>query len=458
MKIELFRLNYIIFLMIGIILGGCTKPKKICTKPKKIMLISIDTLRADHLSVYGYARKTPNIDALALDSVIYERAYTNGCWTMPSHMSMLTGTLSARHGVNMSWFHREGKDNYRALSEEIKTIAEVLPIKSVGFAKLPKALGFNRGFSQSERSDPFQSHDEYKQLLGLIDKYSQSDFFFFVHTWMVHTPYSDGLYFTDDPVIRDYIYNLRDTSDEASIELQNYLKEHNLYTAENCIDLYDGGINRVDCGIGRLMEYLKKKNLYEEMLIIVTSDHGENFGDHYKGFYGDHGKDYYEEYVRVPLIIKFPYSAPKGWVKGPVSLIDLFPTILDFCSVDIPDQVQGQILPKPGEEFIRTIISEATTKLKDLERKMLLRGDIKLIVNIPNPSGPGRVGKVKDYRVYNLKTDPRETKNISGHQHLVQELEQRIKDSLISGTKQTKLTKLTEETKKQLRALGYFGQ
>ena len=423
--------------------------------PWKIMLISIDTLRADHLSVYGYARETPNIDALARDSVIYERAYTNGCWTMPSHMSMLTGTLSARHGVNMSWFHREGKDTYRALSEEIKTIAELLPMKSVKFARLPEALGFNRGFYISENSDPFQNDTEYKSLIRLFDIFSKSDFFFFVHTWMVHAPYSDGLYFTDDPEVRDYIYNLRETSKTGSLELNKYLEESNAFTVENCIDLYDGGIHRVDREIGRLMEDLKKKKLYDEMLIIITSDHGENFNDHYKGFYGDHGKDFYEEYVRVPLIIKFPYSKPTGRVKNPVSLIDLVPTILDYCSVDIPHQVQGQILPQPGDKFSRTIISESTTKLKNLERKMILRDDVKLIVDIPNPTGPERMGEVKDYRVYDLKTDPGESDDISGHQQMLQELEQTIKDSAISGSKETKIA---EDTKKQLRALGYFGQ
>lgn len=419
------------------------------------MLISIDTLRADHLSILGYERETPNIDDFARDSVVYERAYTNGCWTMPSHMSMLTGTLSARHGVNMPWFNRGGKDIYRALSEEIKTIAELLPIKSVKFAKLPEALGFNRGFNISEYKDPFQNESGYKKLIGLISQFQNSEFFFFVHTWMVHAPYSDGIYFTDDPEIRDYIFNLRETSDSASGDLSDYLKGRNEFTVKNCLDLYDGGINRVDREVGRLMEYLKKNNLYGEMLIIITSDHGENFNDHYKGFYGDHGKDFYEEYVRVPLFVKFPYSSPTGWVENPVSLIDLVPTILDYCSVDIPPQVQGQILPQPGEKFNRTIISEATTKLKNLERKMILQEDIKLIVNIPDPNGAERMGKIKDYRVYDLKNDPGENEDISGYRYLIRELEQMIKDSGISGCKETKIA---EETKTQLRALGYFNQ
>ena len=86
---------------------------------------------------------------------------------------------------------------------------------------------------------------------------------------------------------------------------------------------------------------------------------------------------------------------------------------------------------------------------------MILRDDVKLIVDIPNPTGPERMGEVKDYRVYDLKTDPGESDDISGHQQMLQELEQTIKDSAISGSKETKIA---EDTKKQLRALGYFGQ
>lgn len=431
----------------AILIAACGKPRT-----RKILLISIDTLRADHLSVYGYSRETPNLDMLAKDSVLYRRAYTNGCWTMPSHISMLTGTLSARHGVNMPWFVRED-DTYRALSEEIKTIAELLPLKSVKFAELPGALGFNRGFYLSRDADPFRSEKEYNDLIGLFDQFGKSDFFFFVHTWMVHTPYSDALYFTDDPQVRDYVYHLRETSRTAEADLREFLKQKNEFKVDTCLKLYDGGINRVDREIGRLIDYLKSKNLYDEMLIIVTSDHGENFGDHHPEFYCDHGRDFYEEYVRVPLIVKYPGAQIKGVVEEPVSLIDLSPTILDFCGVDAPKYIQGEILPQPGEESSRVIISEATTKLKDVEHKMILKDGIKLIVKMSDPCGPERMGEIKDYRVYDLKSDPGETKNISGHQHLMNEL---IEEIYKSASPAGQHTKISEDTKKQLRALGYI--
>ena len=139
--------------MIPLLFINCHKEKII--DKKQIILISIDTLRGDHLSSYGYFRNTsPHLSQLIKDSVYYPDAYPNGCWTMPSHMSLLTGTLPSRHGINKDWKTIHNK-KYPRLNESLKTIAEILmplDIKTIKFAQLPNELGFKRGFEINMRS------------------------------------------------------------------------------------------------------------------------------------------------------------------------------------------------------------------------------------------------------------------------------------------------------------------
>ena len=159
--------------------------KKKMPRKKQIILISIDTLRGDHLSSYGYFRDTsPHLSRLVKDSAYFINAYANGCWTVPSHMSLLTGTLPSRHGINNYWgTHPEGK--YPQLNDKIKTIAQILKarhIDTIKFVLLPDELGFCKGFDKDNRYDPFFTDfrgicmELEKKLVQIIKNSAQSTF------------------------------------------------------------------------------------------------------------------------------------------------------------------------------------------------------------------------------------------------------------------------------------------
>ena len=150
------------------------------------------------------------------------------------------------------------------------------------------------------------------------------------------------------------------------------MKKNKLFTINNCIALYDSGIHYVDQFIEGIINKSKKISIYDNLMLIVVSDHGEHFAEHYPArFYNHHGRDYFEEFIKVPLIIKYPYIFKRGLVNHPVSLIDVFPTILDFYNIEIPAFVQGESLLKPFSKRKRKyIVSEAVSQRK-FERKMI---------------------------------------------------------------------------------------
>jgi arylsulfatase A-like enzyme len=450
--------------------------RKEIPEQKQIILISVDTLRADHLSSYGYSRDTsPHLSRLVEDSAYYTNAYANGCWTMPSHMSLLTGTLPSRHGVNTYW-EPNPKEKYPALNNKIKTIAEVLKsrhMNTIKFVLLPDELGFSRGFDKDNRYDPFYGEDVLNNVLREIEKYKEKDFFLFIHTWMVHAPYSNCSFLGKEKVTVenwDYINNFRKLSpakDMLTADFKNFLQKHDLFTRDDCVTLYDSGIYHVDRYIGKIIEKTKQLGIYKKLMFIVVGDHGEHFEEHYPNeFYSFHGKDYYEEFIKVPIIIKYPNKYETGTFTHPVSLVDVFPTILDFYEFDIPAFVQGDSLLKPYPEGSRKyIICEAISE-GGYEIKMLRIGDLKYMVTmtILGPPNQQRANwnLITRRRLFDLKNDPLELRDLYPdlkYRNICIQLEKTlvriIKDSAQTDF-QVRETAISKETINQLKALGYL--
>jgi len=462
-----------IILSAPVLFNHCSKKSDI--EKKQIILISLDALRADHLSSYGYFRDTsPNLSKLIENSAYYVNAYPNGCWTIPSHMSLLTGTLPSRHGIN-----RDAKtfksETYPMLNKSVKTLAEFLKsrgINTIKFANLlPKGIGFGRGFDKNNWIDPFYNNERFDKLCKEIEINKEESFLLFIHTWKIHAPYTHSYFLKEGKVSsekREFIDNFRQVRKKkksAFEDFRQFLIENRLYNVDDCMALYDSGIRCVDQYIGKLIKKLKELGIYHNVLLVIFSDHGEHFGEHYpKRFYGNHGSDFYEEYIKIPLIIKYPYTSESKRLKQPVSLIDIYPTILDFYKFEIPAMVQGNSLlkppPPPNKKYI---ISEAVTS--DLfERKMIRLGNFKYIVKMKDPSKHERENwnKITERRLFDLKKDPLEKDNLYKKlkfKAVCIKLEKLLKKLIDNSAKmrlKTGETKIDKETLGYLESLGYI--
>jgi arylsulfatase A-like enzyme len=338
-----------------------------------IMLISIDTLRADHLSCYGYHRRTtPNIDQFAQDSVLFNNAYSTAVWTPPAHASMLTGLYPSQHGV---------VDQNR-LSRNIATIAETLSqngYQAAGFvnnSQVGEMVGLEIGhgdfheiwkglaskqifkrfihktkfwLNYTDKGADYTNHLVKKWLENKWDQ--RKPFYLFIHFIEPHNPlgapkpYRNRFFreFTkqklDKNLLRKYAHN----------PLVHYLSDSKLTDIENkaLMALYDEEILYLDSKIGELLSHLKVLNLHNDSLIIITADHGEHFGEH--DMYS-HVASLYESILHIPLIIHYPDSSSLNHriENKMVQLIDITPTIIGtanirgnnpykYCGLDLND-------------------------------------------------------------------------------------------------------------------------
>jgi len=292
-----------------------------------LVLITIDTLRADHVGCYGYKQiKTPNIDGLAADGVRFERAFTPVPVTLPSHSAMLTGTYPMLSGMH--------DFSGNKLSPQQPTLAAVLKQAGyttgavIGAAVLDSRFGLNQGF------DFYYDHFDFSRLeeanleemerpgnivadvtLDWLGKNYQKKFFLWMHLYDPHYPYRPP-----EPYSREY-----------------------------AAQPYDGEIAFADEQVGRLLRFLKEKGLYQNTMIVLTGDHGESLGEHGEK---THGFFIYNATMRVPMIIRLPGKSAVQipaknkiqTVADPVSTVDLMPTMLSAAGIEVPAQVQGTSL------------------------------------------------------------------------------------------------------------------
>ena len=320
----------------GAAAGFACRSRESVWRGAPVVLISIDTLRADHLPAYGYTRvDTPNLDALRRDAVLFENAYAHVPLTLPSHTTIFTGLLPPQNGV---------RDNLGyALSAKTPTLASVL--KAGGYATggavssvvLSHATGVSRGFDFWEDNvEPTRVNqslsrvqrpgDETEALLaGWIDAHRKASFFAFLHLFEPHSPYEPP---------------------------EPYRSRYALP--------YDGEIARADEIVGRLVAFLKERDLYRNTLIVFLSDHGEGLNDHGED---EHGVLLYREEIHVPLFVKFPQGRRAGeTVSSPVALTDVFPTIAAATGLAVPEGLAGRSLAagaaEPADGGGRRIYSE----------------------------------------------------------------------------------------------------
>jgi arylsulfatase A-like enzyme len=351
------------------VVAGCSREPQV-----NVLLISVDTLRADHLGCYGYAKPTsPRIDALAKEGVLFENAFSSTSWTLPAHMTMLTGLPISAHGVCEDRHYDRHDEKGERIPPPLRgrIVAEALranDYRTAGFycwKYLDDSFGFDAGFDVWQRCGvDLYSHPvlgvelarlrkvgdvegmktlalAYPELLAprntspeAVDaaiswldagraKQDERPFFLFVHLFDVHDPYKPPKEFDrfGDPAYAGPIDEAHAHPTAEGVKAGMPAED-----LARLVSLYDGGIAFVDSQIGRLLDHLDAAGLAENTLVILTADHGEEFFEH-----GDvgHRQQLYRESIAVPLILRQKGKlAPNARIAENVGLVDVVPTIL----------------------------------------------------------------------------------------------------------------------------------
>jgi len=374
-----------------------------------VILIGVDTLRADHVGAYGYARNTtPNIDRLAAEGILFETCIAQSTWTLPSFASILTSLYQTHHGARVS----------HGLTEDKVTVAEILADNgyvTAAFASnnwVSPYVGLGQGFEHFDWSGGSHGDrgiaDYFDAIVGWLSENRGKPFFLFLHLNEPHYPYNppkpyDWMYGDGIPTRFDKFNHYFNDNHRAPDLWRN---RYNLSgeDVERAIDLYDGEIAYLDSYIGRLISELNALGLSNNTMIILTSDHGESFGEH--GFFFRHGQSLTEEQIRVPLIIKYPWVAEVGGSSSAlVETIDIVPTILSVLGVPASSEAEGSDLTP--------VITQASEKVNDYAVSEVL-GDMKSIRTLQYKymARIGDRGGFYDRSLYDLNSDPFEENDI----------------------------------------------
>jgi len=469
-KLRLFEKPVIISLTIVVAASLLSIKKSACSETPNVILISIDTLRADHLSCYGYFRKTsPNIDSFVSDAVLFKNAISQAPETAPAHMSIFTSLTPAVHKVRS--FHENV--TFKRLDEQIETLPVVmkkngyLTIGLHGGGNVAGELGFDKGF------DTYR--DEWGVLSSLTEridgvrkaikesKEKNKPLFLFLHHYICHDPYLNapekfGLHFLSKkadglPVRREDILR----SDDFLTVRNSFWKNVNLNNPRHrnhIISLYDGGVYYSDYLFGKLIETLKEENYYDNSIIILLSDHGEEFYEHQDNL---HWRLFIET-LHVPLICKFPAGMyGKRIIYDLVRTLDVMPTLFDFLGVKTDNFMQGisflPLLTKKGDyhPLVAGYSSQST-----YDESVRFIKDAFIYSNQPS--------KGTDEWLFDAGNDPQEKNNLaSANPEIIDRM--RIiakmileKDKIINeklGCKNNIRVEKDEKLLDQLRSLGY---
>ncbi|MBI5511170.1 MAG: sulfatase [Deltaproteobacteria bacterium] len=448
-------------MLVPLILLSCSSRDELVCRDCSLILISIDTLRADHLGCYGYDRPTsPNIDALAERAVRFANATSPSFRTAESHMSMFTGVYPSVHGV-MTALDRSGRKT--RVPDAIPVVTETL--RRAGFTtaaftgggNVGPAFGFNRGMDTYDSVDEPSWRKTFERARAFVRTTSER-YFLFIHTYHVHDPY------LPDPPWRDafdpgYAGNIE--ADRAALvgsQGADYWLAHDRFWARvdgrlaadvrHLAALYDGEIREVDDEIGSLLAASQPART----VVVLTSDHGEQFGEH-GGFLHDH---IYEELTHVPLLIAGP-TIPRGRTIEPrVSLVGLAPTLLDLLGIQSDPaaayQVASLVPVVRGAAGPDAIFSERPDELA-----ALIWDGKKLIVPL--------AGRPAPLQLFDLASDPSEKHDVGQRAPYAAAMRARFAEIALSnralrerlvppGAQQPAV--LDDATQQQLRGLGYL--
>lgn len=417
-------------------------------KNPNIILITLDTVRADHLGCYGYQRKTsPQIDRFARDGILFENPTSFSGWTLPSLENIMTGEYS-----------RSIRTLFVPSSQT--TLAELLKEKGyltsafVTGEWCRSQFGLGQGFdfyADNVAGDTCAVDSFYDDILNHLNSGIVEPFFLWLHFFDPHFTYSSHEEFAYHPASPNE-FDQHNRYLGGRNELMP-LWRNEVGLGEEAVmrgmALYDGEISYLDDYIGRLFEELRKRKLYDKSLIVLTADHGEGFGEH--GYYFTHGFTVADEMTKVPLIVKMPANTPKGKViESQVQSSDVFATILDVAGVPY----QGSLL---SQSLVPLICDKRSWKRQYAYSKEGLQASIrdsryKLVYEWDDG----------DYVLYDIEKDPGETTKILDDSRDVFRRMKKNLDAWIAIARteldmlETVAREIEPETQERLRALGYL--
>jgi len=383
---------------------GCTSGARL---RGDIVLITIDTLRPDHMDVYGYSRDTtPEIDRWFASGRVFERAYSTSSYTTASVISILSGLLPQEHGVRLF---------DQLLDDQCVTITELLPssYQTAAFVSngvlSDKAIGLARRFDHFDdsmaRSDPAlplerSATDTTDAAIAWLasERDPQRPLFLWIHYMDPHAPYTapEAWQARFDHVTEGDAAPQPHVLALAKPPVDEYLAR---------IDAYDREVAYTDAEVGRLLAAYAESGRLEKALVVLTADHGETLTERSTWF--QHAFHVYEEQIRVPLLLRGPGVAP-GRDARPVSSLDVLPTMLEFAGADVPTRLSGRDLAATADdgEEDRAIFVESMQRLDKTQWRAVILGSDKWLVNV----APGDPPKLVESYV-DLATDPGEERS-----------------------------------------------
>ncbi len=445
-------------------LAACmdSSPQDAEAKPN-VILIVIDTLRTDHLGDFGYTRSTDGpLQEFFDDSTVFHRAYSPASWTSPSIASLFTGLFTVRHRTNA----HGGR-----LPEDALTLAEVLTEggwHTAAFTfnhNVSRKTGFEQGFAEFD--DFLGAAVDYPDMQIMMDRVSSwlddqptTPFFLYLQPMNVHGPYrtpeKERASLLGSPPGNEFVF--------VKGPMQSIMREHRLEVRkrvqqpylQSLVDQYDTAIRYSTQQLAAFLKDLKRRELYDDALIIITSDHGEELFDH-GGF--AHGYTLHDEVLHVPLYWKLPGQIERREIDATVTLMDIFSTLLDVLEIELENDVDGVSL----RDYLSGDIPQGAPSVRFHQVSYRGRCNARAIA-----SGRYKLIEIdSDYEghhdeifLYDLEADPGERRNIARQRpDIVRELSARLDQEFAAlGAKRISNAKNVSEEldEERLRALGYI--
>jgi arylsulfatase A-like enzyme len=432
--------------------------------PPDLILVTVDTLRADHMSLYGYSRETtPNIDRFFAQGRVYERAYASSSYTPPSVFSILTGLWPFHHGLRK--FMRMAPDSLETLATRLSAAGYECGAFVSNYVLRDEKTGLARGFATYDDSLPEKEayRDTYERsavpttvaALAWLAERSDSEipYFLWVHYIDPHGPYSPP-----EPKVREFSHQNPEPMNLDDIP--KYQRHPGVEDALEYVDLYDEEIAHVDDSIGRLLRTVASLHRDRPWMVALSSDHGEALLERKQRF--EHAIHVYEELIRVPLALRGEGIEPSR-VAEPVSIVDIAPTLLAAAGLPIPEEFDG--VPLGSTTPRHTVYSEAYPASDDWASQLwrtAIRGDEKWLLapaarDVVNPfrSDFARIPETLTMFLSDEPTPDALAQLRAWHQE-DWDLRRAEVDGTVKQSESPRRSKLNNADRDALRALGYL--